>query len=345
MQFLFYYFVVFAVLGWILEMVFRSVKNRRMVNPGFLKGFYLPVYGFGALLILGGHIILANCIMLFRILFYFISLSVLELSTGMVMEDVFHVRLWDYTDERFNIRGHVCLRFAIYWTAIAVGLDFVLDFLIPWALQFHERWYPVVDFVLGSLFLMIFLDFIVSARRRMRRREGMNEKDVARQKFVTIVQPLLDHPSILILKDIKHHLGKSRLEHCLDVAWWSFLIARSLSLDDDATVRGALLHDLFYYDWLHEGPRLHGFRHPTIALKNARKITPLSKKEEDIIKKHMWPLTVIPPCYKESFVVSLVDKLCSVRDYMCLKKLKKCARRRAIHRAKVNGRARISKNG
>jgi len=77
-----------------------------------------------------------------------------------------------------------------------------------------------------------------------------------------------------------------------------------------------LLHDLFFYDWLREGPRLHGFRHPNICLKNARKITSLSRKEEDIIKKHMWPLTIIPPFYKESFIVSLVDTFCSTRDYI-----------------------------
>ncbi|MBW2345619.1 MAG: phosphohydrolase, partial [Deltaproteobacteria bacterium] len=74
--------------------------------------------------------------------------------------------------------------------------------------------------------------------------------------------------------------------------------------------------DLFFYDWLREGPRLHGFRHPAIAHRNARKIATLSKKEEDIIKKHMWPLTLLPPCYAESFIVCMVDTFCSVRDYM-----------------------------
>jgi uncharacterized protein len=100
------------------------------------------------------------------------------------------------------------------------------------------------------------------------------------------------------------------------VAWLSFLWGKRLSLDCRAIVRGALLHDLFFYDWLREGPRLHGFRHPNISLKNARKVTFLSRKEEDIIKKHMWPLTIIPPFYKESLIVSLVDTFCSTRDYI-----------------------------
>ncbi len=55
-------------------------------------------------------------------------------------------------------------------------------------------------------------------------------------------------------------------------------------------------------------------------MKNARKITCLSKKEEDIIKKHMWPLTIIPPVYMESLIVSLIDTFCSTRDYISFRK-------------------------
>jgi uncharacterized protein len=120
------------------------------------------------------------------------------------------------------------------------------------------------------------------------------------------------------------------LEHVKEVAYLSFLWGKRLSLDSEAIVRGALLHDLFYYDWLHEGPRLHGFRHHNIALKNARQITSLTEKEADIIKKHMWPLTIVPPRYRESLVVSLVDTFCSARDYLSVKKQDKHAKAAAV---------------
>lgn len=310
------YFVIFSILGWILEMVFRSVKNRRMVNPGFLAGFYLPIYGFGALIILGSHIILDTYSLPIRSFFYFISLSVLELTTGEAIEKIFHARLWDYRDNRFNIRGHVCLLFAIYWTVLATGLDLALDFLIPWALQVYERLYLLIDVVLGSIALGMFLDFMGRVRGRLRERSGLVDEDTARWRFVEIAQPLLEHPSVIKLKDSNHHLGKSRLDHVLDVSWKAFRISKRLSLDYEATVRGALLHDLFYYDWLRGGPRWHSTRHPLIALQNAQKITPLSAKEEDIIKKHMWPLCMIPPRYPESWVVCFTDIYCSWRDYL-----------------------------
>ena len=126
-----YYFTIFSILGWMLEAAFRSIKDGRAVNPGFHKGFYLPIYGFGALLILGGDNILGHYNPALRICFYFISLSALELAAGLAMERIFHVRLWNYNNDLFNIRGHVCLSYSIIWTALAVGLDFGLDFLIP----------------------------------------------------------------------------------------------------------------------------------------------------------------------------------------------------------------------
>lgn len=143
-------------------------------------------------------------------------------------------------------------------------------------------------------------------------------------EFLQTAAPLLKNPDVKALSGYNHHRGKTRLEHVKEVAWISFLIAKKFSkrfsLDCRAIIRGALLHDLFFYDWLHEGPRLHGLRHHNIALKNARKIVFLSKIEEDIIKKHMWPLTVIPPAYPESFIVAMVDTYCSTKDYIVRRK-------------------------
>ena len=74
------------------------------------------------------------------------------------------------------------------------------------------------------------------------------------------------------------------------------------------------MHDLFYYDW-HEDDlshKLHGLRHPKFALNNAFYLCgTLTKREQDIIKRHMWPLTIIPPKYPESFVVTMMDKYCA----------------------------------
>ena len=140
-----------------------------------------------------------------------------------------------------------------------------------------------------------------------------------RSEFISMAAPLLENPMVSRLSMYTHHRGKNRLTHVKEVAWLSFLLGKKFSLNTSAIVRGSLLHDLFYYDWLREGPRLHGFRHPDISLKNARKVTELTPVEVDIIKKHMWPLTIIPPRYPESFIVCIVDTYCSTRDYLGIK--------------------------
>ena len=80
-----------------------------------------------------------------------------------------------------------------------------------------------------------------------------------------------------------------------------------------------MLHDLFLYDWRHSHKNLngwHAFIHPKIALKNAKAITSLNKKEEDIILKHMWPVTFFKfPKYKESFIITITDKLSAMKSF------------------------------
>ena len=109
-------------------------------------------------------------------------------------------------------------------------------------------------------------------------------------------------------------------EHCKEVARTSLRASRKLRLGcrERELVRGALLHDYFLYDWHVGAPakwsNLHGFHHPRIALLNAMKEYKLTKREQDIIRKHMWPLTVKPPLCREAWLVTLVDKYCALKE-------------------------------
>ena len=108
------------------------------------------------------------------------------------------------------------------------------------------------------------------------------------------------------------HHGLTRLEHVNRVARWSFFASKVLKLDTKSVTRGALLHDFFtsedinrenYNEFLKE--------HPLIALENSKKYFEINEIEEDIISKHMYPITRKKPKYKESILVSLVDKAVS----------------------------------
>ena len=115
------------------------------------------------------------------------------------------------------------------------------------------------------------------------------------------------------------HGDTSCLLHMIAVAYYSDRAAEILRLrriHRRELIIGALLHDYFLYDW-HDGKKerhIHGFTHPSAALKNAGEDFELGTIEKDIIKKHMFPLTVIPPKYIESWIVCVVDKACSLYE-------------------------------
>lgn len=125
---------------------------------------------------------------------------------------------------------------------------------------------------------------------------------------------ILDSKSYQSCQNYTQHASVSVYIHSLSVACLCFSIARRLpfQFDESALVRGALLHDYFLYDWhTPKHPHLHGYRHASLALKNASEDFAISPREADMIKKHMFPLNLCPPRYRESIVLCLADKLCT----------------------------------
>ena len=139
---------------------------------------------------------------------------------------------------------------------------------------------------------------------------------------------ILASEEYLRLKSFIQHGNVTVYEHCLHVALCAVKIGRVLGVHckERELVRGALLHDYFLYDWHNADspdnihPKLHGFYHPGIALRNATRDFVLSEREKDIIHRHMWPLTVFPPRCREAWVVCLADKYSSTLETLKLRK-------------------------
>lgn len=163
-----------------------------------------------------------------------------------------------------------------------------------------------------------------------RRMEKYRKQYEQRRKFYRLLK---ENASDILhsenFQKTRHHIQHGTMpvyRHCLDVAKQSIQINKALGLgcSERDLIRGALLHDYFLYD-RHDKNRenyqkLHGFYHPGIALKNARKEYHLTRREEDIIKKHMWPLTVVPPLCREAWVVTAADKYCSLLETLKIRK-------------------------
>ena len=121
------------------------------------------------------------------------------------------------------------------------------------------------------------------------------------------------------MKNYKQHYDTSCYDHCVEVAYWSYRFCKKHNLDYVAAARAGILHDLFLYDWRHSRKMLngwHAFEHPKIALKNALAISNLTTKEQDIILKHMWPVTFFQlPKYKESYIITITDKISALKSF------------------------------
>lgn len=135
--------------------------------------------------------------------------------------------------------------------------------------------------------------------------------------YLKIVNDLLANEQVQKLRLYKHHYAYTRFEHCLSVSYYSYLICKFLNLDYISAARAGLLHDLFFYDCECKStrPKSHLKNHPKISLYNAQKILCLNKIEKDIILKHMWPITILPPRFLESYIVCFVDKFCALREF------------------------------
>ena len=135
-------------------------------------------------------------------------------------------------------------------------------------------------------------------------------------EFNYIIDELINNNTVLEMKKYRQHFDTNCYEHCYDVAKTMYKVTKKFNLDYKSATRAGMLHDLFLYDWhVKEGRKnMHAFRHGKIACENASKIFELNEKEKDMIIKHMWPSTLALPKSKEGFILTVVDKYCTVKE-------------------------------
>lgn len=143
-------FYLYCVLGWCFESTVVSVEQRRWVNRGFLRGPMLPIYGFGAVILLHVSLPLQGH-PVWSYLACMTAATVFEYIVGMVMEKLFKVKYWDYSKQRFQFQGYICLRSSLCWGFLGLILTGVI----------HP---PINALVVGLPFIgLIIIDVLFSA--------------------------------------------------------------------------------------------------------------------------------------------------------------------------------------
>lgn len=158
----------------------------------------------------------------------------------------------------------------------------------------------------------------------IRTKLNLRVKSKSFKGYTDCIDDLLHNEITDSMTSFVQHGSVTCFDHSLSVSYYSYMLCRFLRLDFRSAARGGLLHDLFLYSW-HKSKLIggkHTFTHPYTALENANKHFLLNKKEKDIIVKHMWPLTIRFPRYKEAYVVSFVDKYCAFLEVAKFCKIK-----------------------
>lgn len=149
-----WYFIIYAVLGWCIEVSFQTLNKGKFINRGFLNGPVCPIYGFGMIVLLYFLTPFTdNVILLF--IGSIILTSTLEFITGFVLEKVFNDKWWDYNDRPFNIKGYICLSFSIMWGLAAV---FVIEIVhLP-----ISKFVSILDNKFGNVLLVLFISYFIA---------------------------------------------------------------------------------------------------------------------------------------------------------------------------------------
>lgn len=142
-------------------------------------------------------------------------------------------------------------------------------------------------------------------------------------EYLYLVKEILEIDEFNKLKNLVHH-GLNRYDHSLKVSYYSYKISKKFNLNYESAAKAGLLHDFFITnnDQSVKDRMKSIFIHPKIAVKNSSKYFELTEKEENIIKSHMFPVTLFIPKYAESWVVSLVDKAVSIYEATYVMRLK-----------------------
>lgn len=213
-------FNIGAISGWVLEVIYRHLadEKKRWFNPGFCVGPYLPIYGIGLLTVylitfLEDYIAVDNDIYKKVLLFLLmaICMTIIELVAGIVLLKFFDLRLWDYTDEKYNFKGFICLKFSFVWMILSALYYFFIHPII------YERveWLSnnlIFSFFVGLVFGVFLVDVIYSANVVSRLRKYANEKGI-----------------IIKLEEIKERVIREKNKNEAKATFFVFMLKENLS--------------------------------------------------------------------------------------------------------------------
>lgn len=178
------YFFIYAFFGWCLEVAYQAVEHGKFINRGFLNGPYCPIYGTGLIIVTG---ILEPIKENFLVLFLgsVLLTTALELATGFFLEKIFSMKWWDYSNENFNLKGYICLKFSLLW---GIACLVAVRIIHPVISAFVSHFPPFIGKILLIALLIGFMGdliFTVSAIMKIKHRIALLENISAEMRKIS----------------------------------------------------------------------------------------------------------------------------------------------------------------
>lgn len=178
-----FFFYFYSFFGWCFESTYVSIKKRKPVNRGFLRGPFLPLYGSGGIMMLvvsmpfQDNIWLVYCAGV-------VGATILEYVTGVAMETLFKVRYWDYSKNKFNFQGHICLGSSLVWGLLTIFMTECLHKPVErMAFAIPEAWFNGITLLLTAI---VWSDFALSFKAAMDLRDVLVRMEKAKQDMLRI---------------------------------------------------------------------------------------------------------------------------------------------------------------
>lgn len=175
-----FFFYFYCFFGWCFESAYVSICQKKLVNRGFIRGPFLPLYGSGAIMMLlvsspmKGNLVgiyIAGCI----------GATVLEYVTGVIMEALFKVRYWDYSHKKLNFRGQICLESTLCWGLLTILMTQLIHRPVEsLAMMIPSRVLLLLVAVISVLFIA---DFATSFQAAMDLRDILIKAEQAKQEL------------------------------------------------------------------------------------------------------------------------------------------------------------------
>lgn len=182
-----FFFYFYCFFGWCFESTYVSLKSRKLTNRGFMRGPFLPLYGSGAIMMLVVSAPFQDSVILTYIAGV-IGATVLEYVTGVTMEALFKVRYWDYSKNKFNFQGHICLGSSLAWGILTIAMtEYIHVPIEKFVLSVPSQALTIVTYVLTA---GIFADFALSFKAAIDLRNVLIKMEQAREEMEHIQKRL-----------------------------------------------------------------------------------------------------------------------------------------------------------